>query len=171
MTRRPFLVDVVALRRHPGRREHLVTHGRLEGMEVTEAAVPEQASVEVDVTLEAVDGGVVVKGTVTAPWAGECRRCLGPVSGELRALVDEVFVADPEEGQTWPIVHNQLDLEPLAREAVVLELPLAPLCQDGCAGLCPECGADLNEGPCGCRRPGRDPRFDALDALRSEPPV
>jgi uncharacterized protein len=53
----------------------------------------------------------------------------------------------------------------------VLELPLAPLCRDDCAGLCAECGADLNAGPCGCRRPGRDPRFDALDVLRSEPPV
>jgi uncharacterized protein len=171
VSRRPFLVDVVALRRHPGRREHLVTHGRLAGMAVTEAAVPDGASVEVDVMLEAVEGGVVVKGTISAPWTGECRRCLGPVSGLAVAHIDEVFVADPEEGQTWPIDHNQLDLEPLAREAIVLELPIAPLCREDCAGLCPECGADRNAGDCGCPRGGRDPRFTALDALRFEPPV
>ncbi|HWW54717.1 MAG TPA: DUF177 domain-containing protein [Acidimicrobiales bacterium] len=170
MTRRPFLVDVVSLRRHPGFREHLVTHGVLQGMAITEAAVPDGAPVAVDLVLEAVEGGVVVKGNVTAPWVGECRRCLTAVAGEVVAEIEEIFVPDPEEGQTWPIEHNQLDLEPVVREAVVLELPLAPLCRPDCLGLCPTCGADLNAGPCACDGEGGDPRWAVLDVLRREPP-
>jgi uncharacterized protein len=170
MSRRPFLLDVVALRRRPGSREHFVGHGRLPGMAITEAAVPDDAEVTVDVTLEAVEGGVVVRGLVSAPWTGECRRCLVAVGGQLSAAVEEVFVADPEEGQTWPLEHDQLDLEPVAREAIVLELPLAPLCREDCLGLCPTCGADLNAGPCACASLEPDPRWAGLDVLRSEPP-
>src|ERR1700756_3055120 len=139
MSRRPFLVDVVALRRHPGYREHLVTNARLGGMAITEAAVPDDAPVGVDVLLEAVEGGVVVKGTASAPWVGECRRCLGVVTGELVAPIEEIFVPNPEDGVTWPLRRDQIDLEPVVRQAVVLELPLAPLCRPDCLGLCPTC--------------------------------
>jgi uncharacterized protein len=131
--------------------------------------VPEREPVDLDVTLEAVEGGVVVTGTVTAPWVGECRRCLGPVAATLRASVEEIFVREPEEGEAYPILGDHIDLEPLAREAVVLALPLAPLCRPDCAGLCPSCGADLNAGPCTCPPAGADSRWAALDALRQDP--
>jgi uncharacterized protein len=171
VTRTPFVVDVVALRRHDGQRERLVTHGRLVGMAVTGSAVPDDADVSVDVTMEAVAGGIVVRGRVAAPWVGECRRCLRSLSGEALAEVDEVFVPAPEEGETWPIDHNRIDLQPMTREAVVLELPLAPLCRPDCQGLCPTCGAELNAGPCGCSPPAPDPRWAALEALRPAPPA
>jgi uncharacterized protein len=58
-----------------------------------------------------------------------------------------------------------LDLESLARDAVMLELPLAPLCSEDCLGLCPQCGANRNETSCTCVIAG-DPRWSALDALR-----
>jgi uncharacterized protein len=168
VTRRPFLVDVVALRRHPGHREHLVCHGRLDGLVVTGSAISERADVAVDVVLEAVEGGLVVKGTVSAPWVGECRRCLRELSGEAVATVEEVFVAEPEPGETWPLERDQIDLEPLVREVLVLELPLALLCRDDCAGLCPRCGADRNEGTCRCVVGEPDPRWAALDVLRQD---
>jgi uncharacterized protein len=169
MARPPFVADVVALRRHPGYREHLRVRAPLAGLEVTGSRVPAGADVEVDVRLEAVEGGIVVAGTVGAPWVGECRRCLGPISGTAVADVEEIFVSDPEEGETYPILGDHIDLEPLAREAVVLTLPLAPLCRPDCAGLCVTCGADLNAGPCGCPPGDVDPRWAALDALRREP--
>ena len=61
-----------------------------------------------------------------------------------------------------------IDLEPVAREAVLLELPLAPLCREDCAGLCPECGAVLDEVRCGHGIDAADPRWSALDDLRFE---
>lgn len=134
-----------------------------------ESWVPDDAPIDVDLTLEAVEGGIVAAGTVRAPWVGECRRCLGPVDGTIEADVSELFVRDPEEGEAYPILGDHIDLEPLAREAVVLALPLVPLCRPDCAGLCTSCGADLNAGPCGCAAPGSDPRWAALDALLDVP--
>lgn len=168
MRQSPFVVNVAALGLGPGLRRHVNRRGSLDGAAVTASAVPSGAEAEVDVMLEGVPGGVVARGEVVAPWEGDCRRCLASVSGELHCHVTEVFERSPDPEQTYPLAGDQLDLEPLARDAVVLELPLAPLCSEGCLGLCPTCGADLNEGACGCQAEVGDPRWAALDALRQD---
>jgi uncharacterized protein len=122
-----------------------------------------------DVELDSVLGGIEVIGQVRATWVGECRRCLGPVGGELVADVRELYrplgpTEDDEE--TYPIDGDHLDLAPLVRDAVLLDLPLAPLCRADCAGLCPICGADRNSEACGCPVELGDPRWGALDTLR-----
>jgi len=169
MARSPFIADIVALRRHQGHREQLMVHAPLPGLRVTGSEVPAGEAVDLELVLEAVEGGIVVTGTAGAAWSGECRRCLQPVGGRVTADVEELFVRDSEEGETYPIGGDHIDLEPLARETVVLALPMAPLCRADCAGLCPTCGADLNRGPCGCPLPDVDPRWAALDALRRKP--
>ena len=169
MARSPFIADIVALRRHQGHRESLAVRAPLPGLRVTGSEVPAGEPVELDLVLEAVEGGIVVAGRARAHWSGECRRCLQPVEGDLDADVEELFVTDSEEGETYPIAGDHIDLEPLARETLVLALPMAPLCRPDCAGLCPECGADRNRGPCGCDPVVGDPRWAALDALRPEP--
>ena len=146
---RRFLVGVANLARTGPRREH--RSGRIAGLAVSASAVPAGAEVEVDVLLEPVHGGVMVSGTVESRWEGECRRCLGTAAGWIRTEVRELYEERSDGQETYPLSGDQLDLEPLARDAVVLELPQAPLCREGCQGLCPECGADLNEGPCTCR--------------------
>jgi uncharacterized protein len=118
--------------------------------------------------LESVNDGIVVKGVVHVPWEGECRRCLRTVRNVLDAAVFEVFEDEPVEGETSKLDLDRIDLEPLARETVLLELPMAPLCQDDCAGLCPDCGADRNTGDCGHAAEARDLRWAALDELRFE---
>lgn len=150
--------------------------GRLGGLVVTSSSVPPPADVVVDANLEVVNGGVVVTGTVTSPWIGECRRCLGPVTGQLVAPVREVYerasrlhgddLEAADEAETYPLTGDTLDLEPLARDALLLELPMAPLCRPDCAGLCPTCGADLSEGACGCTDEPRNPVWAGLDALK-----
>jgi uncharacterized protein len=166
---RPFVVSLAALRRAGGRREE-VRHGPIPGLQVGDSLVPAGEDVVVDAIVELVPGGVVVSGTVRAPFVSECRRCLGPVRGTLTAEVREVYQADvaPDDAEEiYPLSGDQLDLEPLARDAVLLELPLAPLCDEGCRGLCPTCGANLNEGSCNCPA-ARDPRWTGLDALRRD---
>jgi uncharacterized protein len=74
--------------------------------------------------------------------------------------------APGEDEETYPLVGEHLDLRPLVRDALLLELPIAPLCRDDCRGLCPTCGADLNEGTCACEDPTSDPRWSVLDRLR-----
>ena len=164
----PFVVSVSDLLHHPGARraEHLAAP--LPGLAVTDSWVPDDADVHIDVTLESVHEGILASGTATAPWTAQCRRCLAVVIGELRASFRELFEDEPTEGESYPLRHEQVDLEPLAREVVLLELPQAPLCREECLGLCPKCGVDLNEGPCDCVPDDRDPRWAALDVLRTD---
>jgi uncharacterized protein len=164
----PYRVPVADFRNQPGARRHEHVVAPLDGLAISASRVPEHADVDLDVTLEAVHEGILATGTVVAPWAGECRRCLGPVSGQLDASFRELFEEAPTEGESYPLVHEQVDLEPLVREVVLLELPQAPLCREDCRGLCPRCGADLNEGPCECPPDDIDPRWAALDALRTD---
>jgi uncharacterized protein len=179
VTVRPFIVNVAAIRRSPGARRPEQRQGRIPGLRVTGSGVPPEGEVGIDAVLEVVNGGIVVRGTVTAPWVGECRRCLGEVTGALAIDVREIYqpwTAGEEAAsieakeETYPLLGDQLDLMPMARDAVLLNLPLAPLCRDDCAGLCCTCGADLNEGPCGCPPQDTDARWATLDALRGIDP-
>jgi len=176
----PFVVHVARLRKTPGTRWHEVRTGPVDpdGVIVprspADSSVPEGADAICDVTLESFAGGVMVTGTVASPWQGMCRRCAAPIEGVLRIDVRERFTepgaryGDPEDDEAYPIAEDDLNLAPMVRDAVVLELPLAPLCRDDCKGLCPYCGCDLNVETCRCEAPP-DPRWASLDVLRSAP--
>jgi uncharacterized protein len=110
-------------------------------------------------------GGVSVAGTLKAPWTGQCRRCLAPASGRMHISVLEHFTVGGDGSDTYPLVDDQLDLEPMVHDAVVLELPQAPLCSPECKGLCPACGADRNRETCNCEEVPVDHRWAALGAL------
>lgn len=176
----PFVVHVARLRRVPGTRWHEVRTGPAdpEGVIVArspaESSVPRGADALCELTLESFHGGVMVTGTVECPWRGSCRRCAVPLEGTLRIQVRERFCdvapgsAAPDDEEAYPIVDDTVDLAPMVRDAVVLELPLAPLCRPDCRGLCPYCGIDRNVEECRCEPPV-DPRWASLDALRSDP--
>jgi uncharacterized protein len=161
----PFVVHVGQLRRAVGTRWHERREGPIEGLDCSGSAVPEGTSPVADVVLEAVLGGVSVTGTVQASWSGACRRCLAPASGTLVLPVRELYTDEGDGEETYPLTGDDVDLEPLVRDAVLLELPQAPLCGPDCLGLCPSCGANRNEESCGCEAPP-DPRWAALDVLR-----
>lgn len=168
----PFVVHVARLRRAPAHPEHVVRQGEVAlagpmdaaGIDPGRSVVPTGAEAEVDLELIPFEGGIQAEGTVRAPWVGICRRCAENVSGQLEIQVQERFGNDADE-DFYPIVDDTIDLGPLVRDAIVLELPMAPLCREDCAGLCPQCGANRNEGDCACVAPV-DPRWANLDALR-----
>jgi uncharacterized protein len=162
----PFVVHVGRVLRSgvPAREQRRAPIG---GLFVTSSEVPPGSDIDVDVVLEPVGHSIEAVGTVEAPWRGLCRRCLKPVNGVLRAEVDEVFEDNPVEDETYPLARDRIDLEPMAREAVMLELPPAPLCTEDCRGLCAQCGTDLNDKDCSCEAPV-DPRWAALDELRAD---
>jgi len=168
MAKREWSVNVGLLRHHPGSVSHEVRAGALPGLTVIESRVPDDALVTVDVTVQVAEGAVVAHGTVSAPWVGVCRRCLRPAAGEIETEVRELFEPDGDGDDTYPLRGDQVDLEPLARDAVLLGLPLAPLCTEGCLGLCPICGANRNEGDCGHRDQPTDPRWAGLDVLKAD---
>jgi uncharacterized protein len=121
-------------------------------------------------------GQVLVTGPVEAPILRECRRCLAPVHLTLRpevALVwtepGDVGAESDEDGEEVRVLEpgaGEIDLGEALREELILAAPTYALCREDCKGLCPRCGADLNEGPCGCVDDDSDPRWDALRALR-----
>ena len=165
----PFVVNVGALRRGAVHATEAHCSGRLPDIRISSAAVPHDQDVRIDALLEAASGtSVLVSGTVTAPWEGECRRCLNPAGGILTTDVRELYEEQPDPEETYKLRGDQLDLEPLVRDAVLLELPQAPLCAEACAGLCPVCGVNRNHGTCSCETQPTDPRWAALDVLRAE---
>lgn len=165
MTTTALVVNVADLLHRPGARRRVRLAGPIDGARVVGAAVPDRSDVDIDAWLEWVSDGVLATGTVSAPYEAECRRCLSAVRGRATTRFQELFEPRAQEGETYPLRHDRIDLAPLAREALLLELPLAPLCRPACAGLCPACGADLNAGPCGCPPADRDPRWAALGEL------
>ena len=260
-------MPVTALRRQPGTRREERRAGSIGELSVGGSVVPAAAEATAVAVLDSIVGGIEVAADIRAPWRGECRRCLRPLSGELHCQVRELYrprdgdavhgkgpVRQAAGGQhqrpaspgglggqgapeghggragmggsgatmavgamagtamagtgvtagtatvgsgamagtatvgtgghggrrhhrdqarwdadldedTYPLEGDQLDLRPLVRDALLLEPPLAPLCRDDCRGLCADCGADLNLGPCQCL-PALDARWQALDVLR-----
>jgi uncharacterized protein len=164
-THTPFRIPVADLLRRPGASRAVATAGPLPGLASPGAEVPEGMPVTVDVTLERVSEGIVVRGTVAAHWQAACSRCLAPVEGDAAVHVDELFEREPLEGETYQLDADVLDLEPLARDALVLELPAVPICRAECQGLCPACGVDRNTTECDCTSDELDPRWAALRSL------
>lgn len=171
-SRRPFVVSIAMLRHRAERLAHVACQGMIPDLEVAGTRVPNRGEVTVEALLELVQGGVLVSGTVEAPWEAQCRRCLETARGQVRVRVRELYTthASPDDEDVYPLSGDQLDLEPLARDAVLLELPLAPLCSEGCRGLCPVCGVDRNRVACGCVIDQLDPRWAGLDVLRGGGP-
>jgi uncharacterized protein len=133
--------------------------------------VPAGSPIELDLRLESAVEGVLVTGTGQVELRGECVRCLSPVEDRIEVDVQELFVypgSGAEEDEASRMVGDQIDLEPVLRDAVVLELPFQPLCRPDCAGLCPECGANRNDDPGHEHRPDHDPRWDALLKLERD---
>jgi uncharacterized protein len=156
-------------------------------------SVPAGAEVSLDVRFEAVTEGVLATGTATAPLAGECARCLDPLTSTVTVSFQELYlysdgrprgsreVSDKREKYDKRDKYDRhdedeerddeeryldgdlLDLEPAFRDAVVLALPMSPLCRDDCPGLCAECGARLADaGPDHGHEDATDPRWAGL---------
>jgi uncharacterized protein len=121
-------------------------------------------------TLLRTDDEVLVRGTLQVDVALECGRCLRPMVTTLHIDLDERFrpvsLGTVQDDEVSVIdADNQLDLRPVLRDLVIISTPMHVVCRPDCLGLCPECGQDLNEGPCNCQSDDIDPRMVALKAL------
>jgi uncharacterized protein len=132
-------------------------------------AVPAGRPIELDLRLESVSEGVYVSGTARAPLEGECSRCLDELSdevvvriGELFAYPDSVTDETTDDDELPRVVDEAVDVAQTVRDALVLALPLAPLCREDCPGLCPDCGEKRAELPPEHRHETLDPRWAAL---------
>jgi len=168
-----FVFDMRALGRGPGQfRDEKRTATAPAGLGSGLVLVPVGADVALDLRFEAVSEGVLVTGSAVAPLTGECARCLDPLTSTTEVSFQELYryLPDPgedeDDGEERFLDGDLLDLEPAFRDAVVLTLPLSPLCQDDCPGLCAECGAKLAEaGPDHRHGDKLDPRWGVLAKL------
>jgi uncharacterized protein len=127
-----------------------------------------------------VSGRLMASGPGSYYWEGRvrtavrvtCRRCLATVTAEVGDDVRLLFTEDEDNDDPSAVAipprAGELELADVIREALILAAPEFPLCREDCRGLCPRCGADLNDGPCGCRPEG-DPRWAALQGLPTRP--
>jgi uncharacterized protein len=115
--------------------------------------------------------GIVASGTLDAEFTAECSRCLREFPLSVVAPLEAFFVAEghddelPEEQEFGFIKEGSIDLMEQMLAALVLELPFAPLHAEDCPGICPRCGADLVDGPCGCEPDRSDSPFAALQHM------
>lgn len=166
---RSGLVDVADLRRHLGERRDVALSVTHDGLVVGSSRVEPADLLAVSATLESISEGVTVVGEVNTHWHGACRRCLDDVEGDLVAPVSEIFSDRPVDGETYPIGNNQIDLAEMTRDAVLLELPTAPLCREDCPGPAADAFPVTVESDAAPAEPPRDPRWAALDVLRDLP--
>jgi len=180
--RQPLVLDTRELGRRPGsmRRVRQTVQAPQE-LGIPLASIPAGSELVLDLRLESVMEGVLVSGTVDATMSGECGRCLDPVTAPLQVDIQELY-SYPESGphagsratggrsddddELPALVDDLIDLEPVLRDALVLELPMSPLCSDDCPGLCPECGEHLASLPEDHSHDAVDPRWAALAGLR-----
>lgn len=147
----PFVIDVARLGRRPGTmmpvREQRSSPAAI-GLDLV--AIPPHAAVDLDLRVESVSEGILVTGVVWAPTAGECTRCLRPLTGDIEVELTELFAypdsatdATTDEYEIGRVVDDAVNLEQAIVDAIGLALPLSPLCEPDCPGLCPDCGVAL----------------------------
>lgn len=176
--RSPLVIDTIDLPRRPGALRVLERQvPALTDLGLELIGVPGDAELDLRLRLESVSEGVLVSGTVSAPLTGECGRCLRSISDTIEATFQELFAyADTATDETTDddevgrLDGDLIDLESTVRDAVVLALPVNPLCRVDCPGLCPECGVRLDELPAEHRHDQVDPRWAALVHMNTAQP-
>lgn len=179
----PTVIDISRLHRQPGSMLEIAREiPAPEHLAVSMARVPPGSSVELELTAESVMEGVWVSGTADVDVSAECSRCLDPIEWSELIELEQLYrypatdargmlVGDTDgedEDDSPEVVDDTIDIEGPLRDAVVLALPMAPLCSPDCGGICADCGERISaeEGP--HDHPVADPRWSALGALLAE---
>jgi uncharacterized protein len=157
----PFRFPVPDLLAHPGERRSVSVDAPVE-WEVGASVVG--PGVAAELTLEGGGGGVLARGSVSTSARMTCHRCLAEWDEPMDVMVMEMLgVAEDPDG--YPLDGDVADLEDMLRDAVLLEVPLAPTCRPDCLGLCSVCGGDLNTGSCTGHEQEVDSPFAVLREL------
>lgn len=166
-----FTHSVVDILGRPGEYRDFRIVAPLEGAG-TALAHLSHSPVEADLRAESVVEGILVTGRAAAAVTFECSRCLTEFPSEIGVELCELFAGPGHEPQpeedAYEVKGTEVDLEPMLRDALVLALPLNPVCSLDCKGYCAGCGQNLNEGECTCSSDDVDPRWAGLEDLRAK---
>ena len=133
--------------------------------------------VQIDLEINKSERDIAITGGVTVPVQAECARCLQLFADEVKAGLEVRYFRTPGDPPTdrdsagdalYHVRYDEprLDLTGEIRQALLVSLPIRALCDSDCRGLCPTCGADLNEGDCSCSHKQGHPAWSALEKLK-----
>jgi uncharacterized protein len=152
-----------------------------------------QGPTHVEARLSKVERRVFFQASSTPVLTAPCGRCLAPVTVEVPVRIDLTFVPEDEVreasgareperdagragGSLEAVAVDEeaysgkvIDLDPVVREQLLLSIPPYPVCRESCKGLCPVCGANLNDSDCKCDKKTPDPRWAGLEKFRQKP--
>ena len=177
MKRAPLVITTRDLGRRPGNSRALALEAPAPAdLGTAVIAVPEGSPVTLELTFTSVQDGILVTGTAHVQLAGECVRCLEPLSARQDVELSELYLypeaferaGDDGDDEGVEMFHTDgelLDLEPMLRDAVVMSLPFQPLCSANCPGLCATCGVRLADAGPGHAHESVDPRLRVLDGF------
>lgn len=134
-------------------------------LDITDTDLKVTAPIQVEGVVENAGDVILLKADVKTEIERTCGRCLKVFTEPLAAQVVEKFYpagAENIENDAFIYESDLLDITEPVRESLLLAVPLQSLCREDCRGLCPVCGADRNEGDCGCDATTVDPRLAAL---------
>jgi len=166
-----LLKDVVGATRH---------YQVSEPVDMADTGLSLAGPVEGHLDMTRTSRGVLVEGHLLATVTQSCSRCLEPVLSAVAVDFGEEFLQTLDMGTGMPLDvpqddpailidgHHMIDLDDLVRQYLLAWAPMHPLCRPECAGLCPQCGRNLNEGPCSCVAAEADPRWSVLGRLLKE---
>lgn len=161
-------IDVSSLIGKPGATRKLTESGQVQGWQTGLGRVDESNPVHVDLTLASAVGGIGVSGAVQGRFELCCSRCLIEYGQDFGLELNEQFYSDPQAAESndgYKMDEQTVDLEPMLRDAIVLNIPIKPVHSVDCKGLCPVCGADMNTSNCRHGEQPVDIRWAALKGL------
>lgn len=159
-----LVIDVGDLRGAPGATKEIHTSEAIHGMQGALGQISEEHAASLDLVAESMVDGIAVSGEAKGTMHLVCSRCLIEFDQPLEVPIDEVFYfTSSDDG--YEVEGRTIDLEPLLRDLLVLTIPIRPLHNKDCKGICAICGADLNEFDCGHREEVADLRWAPLRAL------
>ncbi len=178
-TKNPFIFSAHDLPRRAGEmREYELTFEEHESIGVPLLAVSGESPIYLDLRLEAVAQGVLVTGQVSADAVGECTRCLDLVSFPIDESFQELFhyeidsrqkpkskgkeIEVEDEDEILEMDGDLIDLDAPIRDALILNLPVNPLCSEECEGLCSTCGVKWELLPADHAHAASDIRWEGL---------
>lgn len=163
----PYLLNLHELPRRAGEfKEYQLEFEIPEEIGTPLLEIPEGERISIRLRAEAVSDGVLLTGEVKSRAKGECGRCLDPLDELVDQRFQELFNyegrREDEDDETFALDGDVADLEVPVRDAVVLAMPINPVCSETCLGLCPECGEKWALLPEDHSHEKSDPRWSGL---------
>jgi len=169
---RIFFVGLTGLRE--GRHRYELTEAGAT-LELPEDGLTVEGNVRLDLELDRTGTILMARGEVTAEMELTCSRCLDPFRNAMSPRFEVVIrmgnntlQLEDEEDTPVEFVDNGVSFAAPVRESIILTVPMKPLCDDGCQGLCQRCGTNLNRASCECPTEPVDPRWSDLKILSEE---